>query len=263
MNDLRYLNEENWRNLLEMYDDVKVHTAGIQKKTDPILSYYSAYYDWPKFSILDHVDAVSEEIEVINRAIEEDRISPFILVNPIYHGDESLAKEFDRYGIRQIGQWPLICYDLQKKLPVYESPSAFEIRVVSDEVSLLDWLTIVQDVLFESKPVPSLIHDPGMYLLTLGYEKGVPVASVLTYFGSSSASGHMVAVIPAYREKGFGKIMFRHSLATAADRGYSFSFAQSSSMGLKPWLKLGFEISGYVDVMWKVGHTIKKEEYSR
>jgi len=92
------------------------------------------------------------------------------------------------------------------------------------------------------------------YILLIGYMLGIPVATTLLYIGSVMPNVHMVAVLPEYRKQGFGQQIFIRALELSAELGYSRVFAQASQMGLKPWLDIGFEICGYINVFWKIGY---------
>lgn len=254
MNTIDTLSIANWDNLIELYSDVSDHNTDIFFSKEPIVSYFSQKYGWPNFSLLAALKLdLNKQFSFINEAIEKNYIAPLILVHPELQNEMSITNNFENYGIRQIGQWPLIYYDLKNILPDYEMPKDFNIFYVDTDEKLSHWHDVASEVLFNNKPIPLRYEDRGKHALFVAYEKDTPVASVSAFFGSTSSSAHMVAVLPEYRKKGYGKLIMRAALNLSAEKGYRLCFSQSSKMGLKSWLTLGYQVSGYVNIFWKIG----------
>lgn len=255
MDRLSQLNEQNWVNLNELYEDVSYQSTEITKVDEPELSIFSSRFCWPNFTIVSDRIAESEGyLSALNDSVLANKISPIFLIRHELLEHDNVAQILDGLGIRQIDMWPAIFYDLAKGLPEKHDYPELQVRIISDNPTLDLWHEIASKVLFSNKDLPVQGFLSQKYVLLLGYLDSKPVATTLVFFGSKSASVHMVAVEPEFRRLGIGKSIFSKALQLCLDNGYKIVFSQASKMGRKPWLDLGFEISGYFDIFWKVGH---------
>lgn len=254
MDSMQLLSNANWCNLVEMYLDVNISNDDVLKTNSPILSVNSEKYGWPNFSLLDKLDEdPKKHCSMINNAIELGLIAPMILVHPDLCANPLITDLFLEHGIRQIGQWPLIFYDLDKKPQKYCGQDDLRIVKVEDEEHFYDWHNVASKVLFEGRRIPLKHVHNDRHALYVAYEGCIPVATASAFFGKTDSSAHMVAVLPDYRKKGYGKTIMSAALSISAELGYEYCFSQSSKMGLKSWLNLGYQTSGYIDIFWKVG----------
>ncbi len=249
------LNELNWKNLIEMYEDVFYQSTDIIKVDEPDLSIFSSRFCWPNFTIVsDRIAEAEGYLSALNDSVLTNTISPIFLIRHELLENGNLTAEMENLGIRQIEVWPAIFYDLTQGIPENQESLELQVRIVSDNPTLDLWHEIARKVLFSNKELPVLGFLSQKYVLLLGYLDNKPVATTLVFLGSTGASVHMVAVDPEFRRQGIGKSIFTKALQLCLDNGYKFVFSQASKMGRKPWLDLGFQISGYFDIFWKVGH---------
>ncbi len=259
--DMASLNRLNWENLIELYEDVSASTKSFNRKTEPVLSFFSRKYCWPNFSLIQYAGFNAEVfLPRLNRSIINREISPFVLLSPMIDNYEALSDLLDRYEIRQISQWPVIWYDLAEGLPPDTAASDFNVKNVKTEAQLNSWHEIASQVLFNNKKLPLDAFLSSNYILLLGYEQDIPVAATLIFLGSAAPSVHMVSVLPEYRRKGYGMSIFRQAIVMVGEMQYNVVFAQASPMGKKPWADLGFKTTGYLNNFWKIGVTTEELE---
>lgn len=254
MDDLHKLSIDNWDNLIELYMNVYRNSDGFTQTTSPIISGFSDLYGWPNFSFLDRLEQdIDSQFSCIDKGIDVGLLAPMILVHPNLHNHQQITEAFEIYSIRQIGQWPLMYYNLQGNFPSIPKPDDFKIVLVSTKESLADWQGVAYKVLFNDKRIPLTYIDAQKHALFVGYENDIPVASSSAFFGENNSSAHMCAILPEYRNKGYGKLIMQAALKASGEGGYKLCFSQSSKMGLKSWLSLGYQVSGYLDIFWKIG----------
>jgi N-acetylglutamate synthase len=82
--------------------------------------------------------------------------------------------------------------------------------------------------------------DPGVRLW-LAYEGAVAVSTALGFALDGSTGVFNVATPPPYRRKGFGAAVTSHAVRDGFERGSSFAFLQSSSIGHRVYRALGFD----------------------
>lgn len=138
-------------------------------------------------------------------------------------------------------------------LPVGDSKpqgrDLFECRKIDadDPGEWSQWASIVSNVLFKGEPMdPALFRHPAVkkqFVLMTGYMDGVPVATSLLYLAERPGL-YMVATLPSYQGKGFGRQLVEHAQAEAAARGYDFVVLHSTKAGLNFYRKLGYRAFG-------------------
>lgn len=260
MNDKTYhdpilLSLCNWENLLEFYAKVSNDNPDFIYMVEPIPSIHSSVFCWPRFSIISQFNSdVTDNLLIIDERILSGIMAPFLLVGPKAQNNLVLYDSLEKHGIRQIAQWPLMFFDLEKITPEYNALGGMDIFRVDEGKSLRDWEILASNVLFADKPLPVNRMMSDGCALFIGYMGKTPVATSLAFFGTESSSAHMVAVHPDYRGKGYGKQIMTAAIIDSSERGYNTCYCQASQMGLKSWTALGFVVTGYVDLFWKVGY---------
>lgn len=251
------LTQANWENLLDLYRDIQSKTEDVKIGYEPLLNFSSFVYAWPNFSIVSESENnLNDQIVMIDRAIIQNQIPSILLLNPLIQCDVQLSASLERFSIRQIDQWPVIYYDMNQGLPRLTANPDLEIELVTNKQALADWHLVARKMLFKDKQLPVSSFLTQDYILLVGYLDSEPVASTLLFVGSEVPSVHMVAVLPQHMKKGIGKSIFSKALEISADLKAKRVFAQASQMGTKPWLELGFKISGYIYIFWKVGYIL-------
>jgi ribosomal protein S18 acetylase RimI-like enzyme len=109
------------------------------------------------------------------------------------------------------------------------------------------WASVVSDVLFKNQPLdPTLFRQPAIkkqFILMTGYSRGIPVATCLLYL-AENAGLYMVATLPAFQGKGFGRQLMEHAQVAAGARGYEFVMLHSTKTGLNFYIRMGFKNFG-------------------
>lgn len=91
--------------------------------------------------------------------------------------------------------------------------------------------------------------------LLLGTLSGQPVCCGLLYCGAGVAGLLGLGTLPAYRRKGIGSAMQLERLRIARELGYQYAVLFASEMGYAPYLKLGFQDTGWriSRYLWRAG----------
>jgi ribosomal protein S18 acetylase RimI-like enzyme len=85
----------------------------------------------------------------------------------------------------------------------------------------------------------------------LGYVDGEPVTTSSVFLAEGVAGIQFVATLPKARGRGLGGAMTLASLYDARDLGHRAGVLQSSEMGYKVYLRLGFKQVSWVDYYFK------------
>jgi len=251
------LNNENWKYLIELYDNISLKTPNVTVTNEPVRSYFSKDYGWPNFTMISDLGMNrKEQISMINQLIMEKKLSPFILLHPDLHGDEEIVNLLDAHDIRLMNQWPLIYYDFDWGIQKEFDTKDFHIEIVRTDSQFESWHDIVSKVLLNNSRLPIDGFKSKEYCCLLGYENDVPVATTMVYCGTDATIQHHGAVLPEYRQKGYGKQIHRQAFIVSQEMNYRLAYAQSSRMGLSSWLSLGFRITGHLNFFWKVGYMV-------
>jgi GNAT superfamily N-acetyltransferase len=244
----------NWENLMQLYSLVQQQDNRVKKTQHPIVSFFSDEVAWPNFSILHDRSSIENDIlQDITSAIDKNQISPFLISSPILAQDRALDDSLLTYGIRQIDEWQMISHFFDLGIPPVSTNGQLRIYLVESDEQFAHWLSIVSNVLFRGRPMPENALRTSRFKLYLGVYKGTPVATTMLYKGDPYPSIHMVSVLPQYQRRGFGKLIFAHTIKEAYEMNYTTIYSQATTAGLKPWLEIGFNISAKIKIYWKIG----------
>jgi GNAT superfamily N-acetyltransferase len=135
-----------------------------------------------------------------------------------------------------------------RTLPVESrAPAGLEIVPVED----LEQLRIWNRTFVTGYPVPAEAEEALFQLLAglglawpirhyLGYLNGRPASTSSVFLGAGVAGVQFVATLPEARGQGLGAAMTLAPLRAARDLGYQAGILQSSEVGYKVYLRLGF-----------------------
>ncbi len=110
-----------------------------------------------------------------------------------------------------------------------------------------DWSSIAEEVLFKKEKLAADLFrfgcERGLFNLVTGYYGGRPVSTSLLYKGKL-AGVYMVATLPSFQGKGFGKELMGFTGSVAAAEGYSDLVLHSTKPGVRLYEGLGFQPKG-------------------
>jgi hypothetical protein len=134
------------------------------------------------------------------------------------------------------------------------APAGLEIRPVDNLAELRVWTR----TFVTGYGLPDELEAPFYEMLAgmgldwpvrnyLGYLEGEPAATSSVYLGAGVAGIQCVATVASARGRGLGGAMTLRPLYDAQERGYRAGILQSSQMGYKVYLRLGFAVVCTVD----------------
>jgi GNAT superfamily N-acetyltransferase len=110
-----------------------------------------------------------------------------------------------------------------------------------------DWSIVAEEVLFKKEKLAADLFrygcERGLFNLVTGYYNGRPVSTSLLYKGKL-AGVYMVATLPPFQGKGFGKELMGFIGSVAAAEGYSDLVLHSTKPGVRLYEGLGFQPKG-------------------
>ncbi|HLX35692.1 MAG TPA: GNAT family N-acetyltransferase [Candidatus Limnocylindrales bacterium] len=197
-----------------------------------------------------HADARIAEIVATYDALP----SPFVWWRSPFHGPADLGERLERAHVSPVGTGPAMAMDLAN-LAAPREAADLEIRGVVDEAGYRDYMAVLsaEPVAPGAPPmytpetierriahvVPELARQPAPMRL-VGYVGGQPVATVRLSLAGGSAGIYAVATLVEHRGHGYGGAMTHTALATGRDLGYRIATLQSTELGHRVYLRLGF-----------------------
>jgi len=128
----------------------------------------------------------------------------------------------------------------------------FEIKEVTDENMLTNWLEIVETGLMGGNTLNTdvfnqLLKNPNC-IFYLGFVNHKPVATSLLFISNNIGGVYLVATLPQYRKKGIGTQITNCCLVEAKNNNCKEVTLQATNLGLGVYAFLGFEIQGKINV---------------
>lgn len=133
-------------------------------------------------------------------------------------------------------------------LPHIEYKKNISVKKVETSDDLTVWLSIVSQIhdhypLAEhTKAINYLLKKaPHSVVLHLAYYADTPAAISIMVYHQNIVTLHMIATLPAYRQKGLGFAVTHKPLLEAKNKGYQFAALMSSDMAKSLYANLGFK----------------------
>ena len=191
-----------------------------------------------------------------------ERGLPYLWWRAPFHGPSDLGRRLQRAGIRSLGASPAMAMDLAG-LPGSEAPPAgLEIRAVTDDDGLRDYLEVqrgepmpgsasagvraVTAAAILAHTGPRLALEP-VPLRYVGWFDGRPVATSRLSLAGGAAGIYAVNTLAEVRGRGIGRAMTFAVLHAGRGAGYRIATLQSSDVGYGIYRRMGFrDVFSYV-----------------
>jgi ribosomal protein S18 acetylase RimI-like enzyme len=109
------------------------------------------------------------------------------------------------------------------------------------------WSSVAEEVLFKREKLAADLFsygcEKGWFKLLVGYCGDQAVSTTMLYKGRV-AGVYMVATLPSFQGKGFGRVMMRFTGSVAAAEGYSSLVLHSTKAGSRLYESLGYQSKG-------------------
>jgi hypothetical protein len=132
-----------------------------------------------------------------------------------------------------------------------EPPAGVELRTVTDEQGVLDFVAVnvdayatygmPPDVLTHSFDQPAAVLGDDNAVMVVAYRGAQPLAAALTYLSDGVASLQWVGTVASARQLGLGRVITQRATNVAFERGAATCTLQASEMGEPVYAKLGYE----------------------
>lgn len=201
---------------------------------------------WPKF-IFDfnyEQENYKEMIIEIKESIQRGEYPHVSLVRDCQENEE-LVKEFKSQGFSKVHEWACMCLGLADFEPKCKNPEDFRVVKVNNSDELKIWFEIVKQDLFNGKELEYHIFENIMnekeIAFFIGYYKGTPVSTAMSYNQYKVSGIYMVATKNEYRKKGFGTAVTMHTLKFTKENGAKLATLQATALGKPMYEKIGFK----------------------
>jgi ribosomal protein S18 acetylase RimI-like enzyme len=208
-------------------------------------------------------DAATADARIAEIVAAYDALpAPFLWWRSPDHTPSDLGERLEGAHVFALGDAPAMAMDLATMGPAPAADGDLEIRGVRDEAGLRDYFGILaSEPPDEGAPPqwppdklervvahlrPRVVLEPAP-LRQVGYLHGRPVATARLSLAGGAAGIYAIATLPEARGRGIGARMTHAVMATGRDLGYRVATLQSSEMGYRIYLRLGFvEVFRYV-----------------
>jgi GNAT superfamily N-acetyltransferase len=243
-------------NLYDLYRFAAIQ-GGLKTGDFNNFSWVNAYPAcWPNYIFNTNFksNTSNEIITDANDLITQKIVPPFwITLSDI--NSQSFQKQLTVFNFRQVMQWPgmAIGLDNLQDVPLIQG---LDIRVIDDAESLKEWIKITEICLFNGKHQNQDMFANMMRnkktRFVLGYCKGIPVATLLSYINNGIAGYFMVSTMPEFRNKGISKSIVHKGLSIAREEGCRLGTLQANEMSKNLYLSFGFKEYCTFDIYWKM-----------
>jgi ribosomal protein S18 acetylase RimI-like enzyme len=161
-----------------------------------------------------------------------------------------LGSLLEKYGFSLADKVPGMAIEIHEMKNIPPIPQGFEIKRVSDETMLKNYLEVVKEVF----KMPDFVIQTMMELFSfvgfeeilpiqhfLGYLNDEPVATCGLILGAGVAGILDIATLSTARCQGIGTFMTAYPLQYVKKRGYNIGVLTSTEEGVNVYKNLGFE----------------------
>jgi ribosomal protein S18 acetylase RimI-like enzyme len=239
------------QNLFELYRSISNRKNGQLCSIGPFEYVSQLNSAWPKMVYLKNQEykPVDEELKELGESVKKGECTPTLLLDSLSVTDE-MQNSLREAGFLPVAQWVNMQFELRNNLQTIHNED-FKVNVLDagDNRSMTEWLQIVNEVLFPGQKLDiELFADgvkQGLFTVLTGYYQLLPAATLLVFHGKE-AGIYMVAVLPAFRKKGLGKLLMQEVHAMLSVKGYKRAVLHSTKQGLPLYQSLGYQPTGKI-----------------
>ncbi|MBN2533324.1 MAG: hypothetical protein JXB88_10550 [Spirochaetales bacterium] len=215
---------------------------------------------WPNmiFNIRLPGNDFTEDIKEITEKIKHKEAPPFCIMTP--ETDPAVEQLLIDNGMIPIDFLPGMAIDLEDFIRGRSGDNMMpdlKIREVSNEKELLQWIDIVDKVIFKGKKLDPdlflrLTGNPLIHFYT-GYIQDIPATTSMIFISQHAAGFYNIATLPPFRKRGLGTAMTIYSMIQAYEKKCKTGILHASVMGEPVYTKLGYSHYGQYKVLWMAG----------
>jgi GNAT superfamily N-acetyltransferase len=196
-----------------------------------------------------------QEIISVLESVRQKEAPPFWIIES---SNTEMIRILETGGMIPVDLLPGMAMDICS----YQSVSAPSVTdlVITDTDSgdqLEDFLNIVNACIFKGKELDrslfSLLTGLPEIHFYLGYLKGVPASTSMSFYNENTAGFYNIATLPEFRKMGLGQALTAHAMQKAASDGMKFGVLHATRMGEPLYQKMGFSHCNELIVYWMKG----------
>ena len=204
---------------------------------------------WPNFIFDENPMEIKKIIKEV--ADKKNKEIPYFWITKHTHSNLKFQKLLSDSKFLKVMTWPGMAIDLS--MNSFNKPKLNVIQVKTKE-QLKEWFNIVNLSFFNKKfsemEIFIKIFNSKKVVLYIGYHNSVAVATSLMFLNSESAGLYLIATLPEYRNKGFGREITKIALLDAKNSGYKIAVLQATKDAFEMYKKIGFKEYCNFDIYW-------------
>jgi GNAT superfamily N-acetyltransferase len=197
-------------------------------------------------------------VKDITENIRQKKAPPFWIITP--ETDPGIEQILENNGMIAIDLLQGMVIDLDDFIIQKQEDNPIPdviIREVTNTDDLLQWIDIVNRVIFKGKKLdPELLlrlsGHPLIHFYT-GFLQDTPVATSMSFISFPSAGFYNIATLPSFRKKGLGRALTLYAMMDAFKKGCKTGILHASLMGEPVYAKIGYKHYGQYKVFWMAG----------
>lgn len=217
---------------------------------------------WPNWIFRLNRELLDQEefIKSLTDRIKNNEIPPFLVTLEPAQPERFYALAL-KYGMKQINRWTGMALEKADYKPLPPGSERNNILEVSNSDIINDWISVVNNSLFNSTTLETTIveklYKRGPLKLYLGYENKFPVSTSMSFETGSVAGLYMIATLESYRGKGWGTILTRYAMEKCFQNNAREIILHASAMGEPIYRKIGFKEYCKFGILWMVGRSYR------
>ncbi len=204
---------------------------------------------WPNF-VFDENPVKAKNI-IKEVADKENKEIPSFWITKNTHDNLKFQELLSDSNFLKVMTWTGMAIDLLTNSFIKPKLNVIQVKT---KRQLKEWFNIVNLSFFNKKSSEEEIFinifNSKKVVLYIGYHNSVAVATSLMFSNNESAGLYMIATLPEYRNKGFGREITKIALLDAKKLGHRIAVLQATKDAFEMYKKIGFKEYCNFDIYW-------------
>ncbi|MEA3495054.1 MAG: GNAT family N-acetyltransferase [Bacteroidota bacterium] len=204
---------------------------------------------WPNFIFDENPNKIEKIIKEV--ADKKNKEIPSFWITKNTHNNLKFQHLLSDANFLKVMTWPGMAIDLSKNS--FDKPK-LKVTQVKTKEQLKEWFKVIDLSFFykrsSEEEIFIKIFNSQKVVLYIGYHNSVAVATSLMFSNNKSAGLYMIASLPEYRNKGFGREITKIALVDAKNSGHRIAVLQATKDAFEMYKKIGFKEYCNFDIYW-------------